>query len=75
MPDSDTARQPLLELGDLRTEDELPVVEDPLDASVDRFDELAILALEVDEIHSHPLPARPVVTGPRSGSLALIGRF
>ena len=50
MPDPDTVRQPLLELGDLRAEDELPVVEDPLDAGVDRVAQLAVLGLEVDEV-------------------------
>src|SRR5262245_18628158 len=50
MPDPDTVRQPLLELGDLRAEDELPVVENPLDAGVDRFAKLAVLGLEVDEV-------------------------
>ncbi len=47
----DMPRQPLLELGDFRAEDELAVVEDLLDAGVDRVAELAVLGLEVDEVH------------------------
>src|SRR5262245_36083105 len=69
MPDPDTVCQPLLELGDLRAEDELPVIEDPLDAGVDRVAELAVLGLEVDEVHGVALrPAGGV--SPRSRSPA-----
>jgi len=38
-------RQPLLELGHLRAQDELPVVEDLLDPGVDRVAQLPILGL------------------------------
>jgi hypothetical protein len=48
---ADISRQALLELRDLRSEDVLAVVEDRLDACVDRLAQQAVLSLEVDEVH------------------------
>ena len=48
---ADVGCEPLLELRDLGAEDVLGVVEDLLDAGVDRRFERAVLGLEVDEVH------------------------
>jgi len=51
VPRPDVMHQSLLELRHLGAEDELPVIEDLLDPRVDRVAQLAVLSLEVDEVH------------------------
>ena len=48
---ADVAREPLFKLRDLRPHDELPVIENRVDALAYRPFKLAKLRLEIDEFH------------------------
>ncbi len=51
MPNADPSRQALFQLGDLRTHDIAPMLQDGLHAGLDIGLDALVLGLEIDEIH------------------------